>query len=112
MPVLGVPAFDSVALLEIDGINFTGSGVSLVGHAAFVSSETGTTYGSTECRHWSKTTMDLLKELRSSMEVDIAALVFKPGAAAVTYGHPPAAPSGAVGGIGEHAGQPTEAEAL
>jgi hypothetical protein len=108
MPVTGTPAFDAIALLEIDGVSFTSSSAALTGRAAFVNSKTGVTYGSTECRQWSKDTMDCLKALRASMEVDIAALMFETSAAPVIGSRLPADP----GGIGEHAGQPTEAEPL
>lgn len=103
MPVQGVPAFDAIALLEIDGIGFAARGVELVAHGAFVNTKTGVTYGRTTCRQWSKRTLDLLQELRDAMETDMAALVFEP------TGGAPSAPRGLAfqdpGGIGEHAGR-------
>jgi len=61
-----------------------------------VSTETGSTYGSTTCRQWSKPTLDKLAELRALMEEDLAALVFnrQPTATAISQQAEP-------GGIGE-----------
>lgn len=100
MPVTGTPAFDGVAVLEMDGVSFITSDVSLTAHAAFVNTKTGKTYGSTTCRSWSKRTLELLQELRSSMEQDVASLVFEAGAGdnALKADAPPF-------GIREHAGE-------
>jgi len=96
MPVIGTPAFNAVAILKIDAIHFHHNSIALVAHGAFVSTETGSTYGSTTCRQWSKLTLDKLAELRALMEEDLAALVFnrQPMAAAVSQQTEP-------GGIGE-----------
>lgn len=76
MPVIGIPAFNAVAILKIDAVHFHHSSVALVAHGAFVNTDTGSTYGSTTCRQWSKQTLDKLAELRALMEEDLAALVF------------------------------------
>lgn len=96
MPVIGTPAFNAVAILKIDAIHFHHSSVALVAHGAFVNTETGSTYGSTTCRQWSKPTLDKLAELRALMEEDLAALVFhrQPATAASPQQAEP-------GGIGE-----------
>ena len=104
MPVQGTPAFDAVALLEVEAINFVHTNVRLVAHGAFVSTKTGNTYGSTTCERWSKQTIELLKSLRESMENDLAALVFETGSVTSSTS------SGGLmlpdpGGIGEHAGK-------
>ena len=89
--------------MEMEGLDFTQNNLRLVATAAFVNSDTGVTYGKTECVRWSKPTLDLLKELRTSMELDIAAMVFVQGSA------PTGGPLAAVmSGIGEHAAGPTE----
>lgn len=77
MPVIGTPAFNAVAILKIDAVHFHHNSVALVAHGAFVNTDTGSTYGSTTCRQWSKVTLDKLAELRALMEEDLAALVFQ-----------------------------------
>jgi fructose/tagatose bisphosphate aldolase len=100
VPVKGVPAFDAVALTEIEAINFIANDVALVAHGAFVNTATGNTYGSTTCRRWSQSTIDKLKELREAMEQDLAALVFHGTDASVTQSKGLLA---GPGGIAEHA---------
>lgn len=98
MPVIGTPAFNAVAILKIDAVHFHHNSVALVAHGAFVNTETGSTYGSTTCRHWSKQTLDKLAELRALMEEDLASLVFhRQPAAAVPSQQQHTDP----GGIGE-----------
>ncbi len=104
MPVIGTPAFNAVALLKIDSISFATKDVSLVGHGAFVNTDTGSTYGQTSCRRWSKRTLEKLDELRAAMEEDLAALVFVTRAASGSEG-----PVLEPGGIGESLRSSTEA---
>lgn len=96
MPVEGVPKFNAVAVLEIDGVDFTTRDVVLVAHGAFVDTKSGATYGRTTCRRWSQTTIDKLNELRTSIEQDLAALVFE------SEGKKAAVALAAPTGIGEH----------
>ena len=103
MPVTGVPAFNAVAVLDIDAISFASSPLVLVAHAAFVSTETGNTYGETTGNQWSKSTLEKLAELRACMEADIADKVFVQPA-----GRPLVAT--APSGIGERARLTAEAE--
>ena len=98
MPVQGNPKFDAIALIEIEAINFVQSADVLVGHAAFVDTKTGVTYGRTRCARWSQETLRKVVELREAMEQDIAATVFEIEAQA-----PQPQLGGAPAGIGEHA---------
>ena len=79
MAVQGTPKFDAVALMRIDAIDFTVGSPQLVAHGAFVASTSGSTFGRTTCRHFSKNTLLKLEELRNAMEEDLAALVFEDG---------------------------------
>lgn len=99
MPVIGTPAFNAVAILKIDAIHFHHNSVALVAHGAFVNTETGSTYGSTTCRQWSRPTLDKLAELRALMEEDLADLVFQRQPTAVTAAA--ASQQAEPGGIGE-----------
>ena len=92
MPVIGTPAFNAVAILKIDEVHFHHNSVALVAHGAFVNTDTGSTYGSTTCRQWSKPTLDKLAELRALMEEDLAALVFQKKASTAALA--PAEPNG------------------
>lgn len=76
MPVTGTPAFNAIALLNIDPISFRSNDIELVAHGAFINTDTGNTYGKTTCRRWSKQTLEKLLELRALMEEDLAAMVF------------------------------------
>ena len=76
MPVIGTPAFNAVAVLRIEAIDFAAQSSPVVAHAAFVNIETGRTYGRTQCQHWSKATLEKIAELRALMETDVAAMVF------------------------------------
>lgn len=84
MPVIGIPAFNAVAILKIDPVVFTNKDVSLVAHGAFVNTESGNTYGHTTCRRWSKRTIETLLELRRLMEEDLADMVFQRVASGTT----------------------------
>lgn len=108
MPVTGTPVFDAVALLEVEGLDFTTNDVHLVAHAAFVSTASGATFGRTKCQRWSKETLDTLKLLRDLMELDIANMVFVGGGA--TTGGPPT--SKEPDGIKEHAGVPADVPSI
>jgi hypothetical protein len=100
MPVVGTPAFNAVTVMEIEAINFAARDIELVAHAAFVNTENGATYGSTTCRRWSKGTIQLLDELRRSMDEDVANVVFERDA---TGSSGPELPAD-VSGIGERLG--------
>lgn len=108
MPVMGVPNFNAVAVLEIDAINFVHTNVQLVAHAAFINTDNGNTYGETTCTHWSQNTIDKLHQLREAMEYDVGAMVFQNDAAVVQAGGPVASQTG--DGIGEYAGTREDAE--
>lgn len=108
MPVLGVPKFNAITILDIDAINFASVNVHLVAHAAFVSTEDGNTYGEHTCTRWSANTIEKLKELRAAMEMDVAAQVFQANSANVLTGGP--AVHETSDGISEHAGIATETE--
>jgi len=108
MPVIGVPAFNAVAVLDIDAISFIGPSIHLVAHAAFVNTNTGDSYGETTCTNWSPNTFEKLKELRAAMELDVAAKVFETDTVGALAGSPVAASVG--DGIGEHAGIATDTE--
>ncbi len=77
MPVTGTPAFNGIVLLEVEKINFINADVEMVGHGAFVNTNNGKTYGHTTCRVWSRRTIELLHELRATMEEDMAGMVFE-----------------------------------
>lgn len=80
MPTEGTPVFNAVALLEIDTVSWAGGNPALTGHAAYVSTKSGKTYGRTTVKTgWSENTLRLLEELRASMEEDVAKLVFEQG---------------------------------
>jgi hypothetical protein len=110
MPIQGTPAFDAIALLDIDAISFTTVDPNLTGHAAFVDLKTGNTYGETKlCSRWSKATMAALADLRACMEQDIADVVFvndsMPNQATGLAARPPE-------GIGEHATSTNEVNSI
>lgn len=98
MAVSGVPAFNAVTVLQIEAVDYRAGSPALVAHAAFINTTNGKTYGSTTCRNWSKQTLDLLEQLRASLEKDVASVVFQPEDEA------PLAQSGegAPLGLGEH----------
>ena len=95
MPVRGTPKFDTVALLQAS-MSFIDGAVALRGKAAYASSATGMTHGSTTCTRWSKETLELLAALRGSMEQDIAGRDFQDMARDEDAQEEPPA------GIGEH----------
>jgi hypothetical protein len=103
MPVSGTPLFNAVTLLEMEGVSWAAMPV-LVGHAAYVNTNTGKTYGRTTIKSgWSEETLRLLDALRGSMEEDVAKLVFESGSG-TGISLTPAAP----GGIGEHLHEETD----
>lgn len=106
MPVVGTPAFNAVTVIEIEAINFAAKDIELVAHAAFVNTDNGATYGSTTCRRWSKGTIQLLEELRRSMDEDVANIVFERDA---TTSSGPEIPAD-VGGIREQLGDTSGVE--
>jgi hypothetical protein len=78
MPTFGIPRFNALTILEIEGIDYRAGAPALVAHAAFVDTRTGKTFGSTVGRvGWSAMTLAKLEELRLSMEEDMARLVFE-----------------------------------
>lgn len=105
MPAIGTPAFNAVSVLKIEAIDFAAQSSPIVAHAAFVNTETGRTYGRTQCQHWSKATLDKLAELRALMDADVAAMVFvqsRAGAPLLEQAEP--------AGIGEQLRAPSEAQ--
>lgn len=110
MPVIGIPAFNAVAILKIDPINFATNDVRLIGHGAFVNADTGVTYGQTTCTHWSKRTLEKLAELRAAMEEDLASLVFVRSSTPTSPG--PVLSQTEPGGIGESVRGSTDAPQL
>ena len=99
----GTPAFNGLAVLEIEGVDFMQEGgPAMTAHAAFVNSKNGKTYGRTSCRVWSEKTKDLLKQLREAMEEDIAGMVFESGESASTSGSGSSSIGGGIGGLAEH----------
>jgi len=102
MATEGTPAFNGIALLEVEEIDWRAGAPALVGHAAFVDTRTGKTYGSTTIRvGWSRRTTDLLEELRVSMEQDVASIVFVNDTPSALAARPNEEP----GGIGEDLGR-------
>lgn len=94
----GVPKFNAIAVLEIEAVDYTREGgPSLVAHAAFVDTKTGSTYGKTTCRQWSKGTLEKLDELKKALERDFGKMVFAGEPGGITKSPEE------VGGIGEHA---------
>ena len=96
----GKPKFDGLSILELE-VGFTGATLVLNCKAAFVSQATGATHAWTSSKGpWSQMTIDSLRELRRSMELDLIKLHFEadsinlPGEQS-QFGLPP-------GGIGEH----------
>lgn len=77
MPIQGTPKFNAITLMRIEAIDFTQGSPQLAAHGAFISTESGDTFGRTTCRHFSKSTLEKLMELRAAMEEDLAALVFE-----------------------------------
>lgn len=99
MPVQGVPAFNAIAVLQIEEVDFhREGGPRLVAHGAFINTRTGVTYGKTTCAQWSKETMGKLEEFRAALEKDLAALVFEQEATPSLRTDSAPEP----GGIGEH----------
>lgn len=111
MPVEGTPAFNAVALLEIDALNFTSTDSALVGHGAYINTKTGATYGSFSCHRWSKETIEQLKVLKTLMEKDLAALVFVSETASPLDTETGISLPVEPGGIGEYASR-SEAEPI
>jgi|SRR5690606_1881809 len=99
MPVEGTPAFNAVAVLQIEAVDYRAGYPALVAHAAFVNTANGKTYGQTTCRHWSKETLAKLEELRQAMEQDVANLVFVQDSSPTTTIRETEAQ---VSGLGEH----------
>lgn len=71
MSIKGSPVFDALAMLSLEA-GFRP--LSLKGTAAFVNSTTGGTHGWTSANGsiWSNETVELLKQLAQSMELDLA----------------------------------------
>lgn len=104
MPVTGTPAFNAVAILRIEAIDFSSNDLNVAAQGAFVNVDTGMTYGKTTCRRWSQRTIDKLAELRALMEEDLALLVFTKPTPGV------AAQQAEPGGIGEELRGPSDAQ--
>lgn len=67
--------FDGITILELEPVDLRTQHPIIVAHAAFVSSLTGKTFGSTVCRQWSKETIEAFNQLLALMEQDVAELV-------------------------------------
>jgi hypothetical protein len=99
--------FDHVAVGSFTADFFAGPSPVMKAKAAFADSKTGCTYGWTSNETWSPHTLEKLRELRQSMEEDLAVIHFEDGGTAQvarTLEVPKAAPvHNGEGGIGEHA---------
>lgn len=75
--------FDKIVVGEMS-VSFLTTPAPFSAKAAFVSSETGSTYGWTECTNWSEETRAKLNDLRASMEADLEKIHFDGGATTAT----------------------------
>lgn len=95
--------FDALRVAEIK-VSLIEAPVTIEAKAAFINTETGATHGWTTGRAgWSDATIEKLKELRESMEADLARIHFVDGATVT-----PTTSSGDIRegfqGLGEHLG--------
>lgn len=94
----------AIRVAEID-ISFMDSSVKFDAKIAFVNPESGATHSWTTHRSWSGPTLSKLRELRESMEADVAAAHFVGGGGATeTQGVTAPVSSQAPQGIGEMLG--------
>ena len=92
--------FDGLAILELS-VNFTGATLLLDCKAAFTNQASGSSLAWTSSKGpWSQNTIDTLRELRRSMEVDLLNVYCESG----TLNLPDDRPRAGLppGGIGEH----------
>lgn len=94
--VKGTAKFDGIAIGEFT-VNFLDHTTKLHAKAAFVASESGLTHGWTTNEQWTPTTMEKLRELRTAMENDLAAIHFS---GAFSAGNVPSADTRSTG-LGE-----------
>ena len=75
MSITGTPKFNSLAVATLSA-DFTKPTVTFSAKAAFVDTKSGVTHGYTDASSsaWSKETMQKLKDLRDSMEIDLGKL--------------------------------------
>lgn len=98
--IKGTAKIDGIAVGEFTA-TFIGPSHECVAKAAFVNSKNGETHGwTTNKTRWSATTLAKLKELRESMEVDLAAIHLDGESELVVTSTPSFAREG--GGLGEH----------
>ena len=97
--------FNGIALGELS-VQFLESPAKIIAKGAFINTESGTTHGWTTCHQWSPATIAKLKELRSLMEQDMAALHFVDASVSTTVGTPTGGGGIAEGfkGLGERLG--------
>ena len=111
MPIQGTPKFNAVAVMEISAISFRNGVGQFTASGAYVSTETGSTYGKTTITHFSKETMALLAELRNSIEMDMAlAVLYVDGDDQSPMATRGSVTSNEPTGIGEYADGENEAE--
>jgi hypothetical protein len=106
----GIPKFNAIAAYE-GSFSFSALGAALNVKAAFVDTKVGHTHGWTTGTGsiWSKQTMDILNQLRDSMEADLARLHFEDGTIeTVVKSSGVSTPSPAPGGLSEHLGSSEE----
>jgi hypothetical protein len=103
--IRGTPKFDGVAVLE-GTFSFLASATALTGKAAFTNSRTGDTHGWTQNTQWSPATIEKLKELRASMEVDLGGLHLEGGGEEIISAIRPARSESPVG-LDDHLGVPS-----
>lgn len=97
--------FNALSVKELSA-NFISSDPALEGKAAFVSTLTQKTHGQTIGKVWSKDTLDLLTQLKASMEADLETVHFADGPTSSSINQQPRQIDEAFegGGIGEHIG--------
>lgn len=99
--------FDAIRVAEIT-VNVLETPAVISAKAAFVSTKTGATHGWTTCKSWSDETIAKLRELKDSMERDLANTHFEDGASSSS----PTTSSGGLResfqGLGEHLGTSEE----
>lgn len=99
--------FDTIRVAEIS-VNLLETPALISAKAAFVNTKTGATHGWTTCKSWSEETVAKLRELRESMERDLANTHFEDGSSSSS----PTTSGGSVRegfqGLGEHLGTTEE----
>jgi hypothetical protein len=100
--IKGTTKFDGIAVGEFTA-EFIGPTLNFTAKAAFVNSKNGDTHGWTTNKTWSPPVIEKLKELKTLMELDLAAIHLSGVdlVAAVPTSHSARDP----GGLGEHVGE-------